>query len=125
MCNVSKMVNQIFNAQILIYTLTNLLYLSMCIYFTYMDIRRKCDFMDMLAMKMIYLLDSIVGVLKVALMSYDCEYVMRQVRNLFIALLKSMFKYLYYYIFLSYWEIYSNHGKYPYYYNISFHVKIV
>ena len=83
-CNVSKMINQIFNAQILIYTFAQLLYFCVCIYYVYMQIRRKHDFTDALALEIAFLLDSIVGVLKIALMSIDCEYAMKQVRNLFI-----------------------------------------
>ncbi|KAK9309199.1 hypothetical protein QLX08_001142 [Tetragonisca angustula] len=77
-CNVSKMVNQLFNAQILIYTFAQLLYFCVCIYYVYMQIRRKHDFTDALALEIAFLLDSIVGVLKIALMSIDCEYAMKQ-----------------------------------------------
>ncbi|XP_043507159.1 uncharacterized protein LOC122527230 [Frieseomelitta varia] len=76
-CNVSKMVNQIFNAQILIYTFSQLLYSTIIIYYIYMEIRRK-NFIYELTLKIVYLLDSIIGVLKIAVMSIDCEYAMRQ-----------------------------------------------
>lgn len=76
MCNVSKMVNQIFNVQILIYTFSQLLYSSIIIYYIYMEIRRKSNLK--LVLTIIYLLDSIIGVLKIVLMSIDCEYAMKQ-----------------------------------------------
>ncbi|KAK9309197.1 hypothetical protein QLX08_001141 [Tetragonisca angustula] len=77
-CNVSKMINQIFNAQILIYTFAQLLYSCVCIYYVYMETRRKNNFINALALEIVYLLDSIVGVLKIAVMSIDCEYAMKQ-----------------------------------------------
>lgn len=59
-----------------------------------MEIRRK-NFIHALLSKIIYLLDGTVGVLKIAVMSIDCEYAMGQVRNLFITLLKSAFGFFY------------------------------
>ncbi|XP_033351098.1 uncharacterized protein LOC117234218 [Bombus vosnesenskii] len=78
-CKVSKMVNDIFNAQILIYTITTLLYFTICVYSFYMMFHRNPNYIiDRFDMTLIYMLDSIVGTLKIALMSYDCEYTMRQ-----------------------------------------------
>ncbi|XP_043507184.1 uncharacterized protein LOC122527246 [Frieseomelitta varia] len=77
-CNVSKMVNQIFNTQILIYTFSQLLYSCVCVYFIYMETRRRNDFIGALALEIVYLSDSILSVLKIAVMSIDCEYAMRQ-----------------------------------------------
>ncbi|XP_071859619.1 uncharacterized protein [Bombus fervidus] len=78
-CKVSRMVNDIFNAQILIYTLSTLLYFTICVYSLYMNLHRNLNYMiDHLDMTSIYMLDSVVGTLKIALMSYDCEYAMRQ-----------------------------------------------
>ncbi|XP_033178694.1 uncharacterized protein LOC105681235 [Bombus impatiens] len=78
-CKVSRMVNDIFNAQILIYTIATLLYFTICVYSLYMIYHRNPnDIIDRFDMTVIYLLDSMVGVLKIALMSYDCEYTMKQ-----------------------------------------------
>ncbi|XP_060813915.1 uncharacterized protein LOC132906071 [Bombus pascuorum] len=78
-CKVSRMVNDIFNAQILIYTITTLLHCTICIYSLYMNLHRGLTFItDHLDMTSMYMLDSVVGTLKIALMSYDCEYTMRQ-----------------------------------------------
>ncbi|XP_043589027.1 uncharacterized protein LOC122570593 [Bombus pyrosoma] len=78
-CKVSKMVNDIFNAQILIYTITTLLHCTICVYSLYMNLQRGLNFIiDQLDMTSIYMLDSVVGALKIALMSYDCEYTMTQ-----------------------------------------------
>lgn len=86
MCNVSKMVNRIFNVQILIYSFTKFVYLSIIGYFIYTNIRKKTDFTNLLNLVSIYVFDGIVGVLKIPLTTYDCEYVMKQVRNLFLNL---------------------------------------
>ncbi|XP_043589111.1 uncharacterized protein LOC122570622 [Bombus pyrosoma] len=78
-CKVSRMVNDIFNAQILIYTITTLLYCTVCVYNLYMNLQRKPNFIvEQLDIALIYILDSVVGALKIALMSYDCEYTMRE-----------------------------------------------
>ncbi|CAD1469328.1 unnamed protein product, partial [Heterotrigona itama] len=77
-CNVSKMVNNIFNNQILIYTLTMLIYVSIMIYSIYIDFRRSHDFVKVINPMYLYLLDSIISILKIPVMSYDCEYTMRQ-----------------------------------------------
>ena len=102
-CNVSKMINQIFNAQILIYTFAQLLYSCVCIYYVYMETRRKNNFINALALEIVYLLDSIVGVLKIAVMSIDCEYAMKQVGNLVYHSFEScVWIFLSNYIFVSY-----------------------
>ena len=75
------MVNNIFNSQLLIYAFTMLIYVSIMTYGIYMDIRRSHDFVQ--AINPIFLLDSIVVVLKILLTSYDCEYAMSQVKNMF------------------------------------------
>ncbi|XP_060813632.1 uncharacterized protein LOC132905908 isoform X1 [Bombus pascuorum] len=78
-CKVSRMVNDIFNAQILIYTITTLLYCTICVYALYMDLQRGFNIVvDRLDFVSLYMLDSVVSTLKIALMSYDCEYTMRQ-----------------------------------------------
>ncbi|XP_043589025.1 uncharacterized protein LOC122570590 [Bombus pyrosoma] len=78
-CKVSRMVNDIFNAQILIYTITTLLYCTICVYALYMYLHREPNFViEQLDMTLIYMLDSVIGALKIALMSYDCEYTMRE-----------------------------------------------
>ncbi|XP_033351076.1 uncharacterized protein LOC117234197 [Bombus vosnesenskii] len=78
-CKVSKMVNDIFNVQILMHTITTLLHCTICVYSFYMNLHRGLNFIiDQLDMTSIYMLDSVVGVLKIALMSYDCEYTMKQ-----------------------------------------------
>ncbi|KAK9299916.1 hypothetical protein QLX08_007219 [Tetragonisca angustula] len=77
-CNVSKMVNHIFNAQILIYTFAMLMYVSITTYFIYMEVRRKANILEMFDLILIFMLDGIVAILKIAVMSYDCECAMRQ-----------------------------------------------
>ncbi|XP_024225923.1 uncharacterized protein LOC112213456 [Bombus impatiens] len=78
-CKVSRMVNDIFNAQILIYTITTLLYFTICVYNLYMTLHRGSNVVkDQWDVILIYLLDSVVGTLKIVLMSYDCEYTMKQ-----------------------------------------------
>ncbi|XP_050473891.1 uncharacterized protein LOC126865443 isoform X2 [Bombus huntii] len=73
------MVNDIFNVQILMHTITTLLHCTICVYSFYMNLHRGLNFIiDQLDMTSIYMLDSVVGVLKIALMSYDCEYTMKQ-----------------------------------------------
>ena len=87
MCKVSKMVNDIFNAQILIHTITTLLHCTICVYSLYMNFHRQSNFViDQLDLTLIYMLDSVVGTLKIALMSYDCEYTMGQVKNIYLIL---------------------------------------
>ena len=44
-----------------------------------MEIQRKTDVVEKLDLVLIFLLDGIVGSLKIAVMSYDCEYAMGQV----------------------------------------------
>lgn len=85
-CSVSKLVNQMFNVQILIYTFTTLVYISISTYWVYMEIQRKTDIVESLDLVLIFLLDGVVGTLKVAVMSYDCEYAMGQVKNSFLNL---------------------------------------
>ncbi|XP_050586043.1 uncharacterized protein LOC126920127 [Bombus affinis] len=78
-CKVSKVVNDIFNAQILIHTITTLLHCTICVYSLYMNFHRQPTLViDQLDLTLIYMLDSVVGTLKIALMSYDCEYTMGQ-----------------------------------------------
>ncbi|XP_043507177.1 uncharacterized protein LOC122527243 isoform X2 [Frieseomelitta varia] len=77
-CSVSKLVNQMFNVQILIYTFTTLVYISISTYWIYMEIQRKTDVVEKLDLVLIFLLDGVVGSLKIAVMSYDCEYTMGQ-----------------------------------------------
>ncbi|XP_033351081.1 uncharacterized protein LOC117234204 [Bombus vosnesenskii] len=78
-CKVSRMVNDIFNAQILIYTITTLLYFTICVYNLYMTLHRGSNAVkDQLDIILIYMLDSVVGTLKIVLMSYDCEYTIGQ-----------------------------------------------
>ena len=46
---------------------------------------RSCV-VDRLDFILIYMLDSVVGTLKIALMSYDCEYTMGQVKHIYLIL---------------------------------------
>ncbi|CAD1469095.1 unnamed protein product, partial [Heterotrigona itama] len=77
-CNVSKMVNHMFNAQILIYAFTMLIYISITIYFIYMEISKKSNIMESFDLILVFLFDGIVAILKIAVVSYDCECAMRQ-----------------------------------------------
>ena len=52
-------------------------------YDIYMDIRRNHGFMRVMITIYLYLLDSTIAILKIPVMSYDCEYAMKQVKNLF------------------------------------------
>lgn len=87
MCNVSKMVNHIFNAQILIYAFTMLMYFSITTYFIYMEIRKEANILELFDLILIFILDGIVAILKIVTMSYDCECAMRQVKTLFLTFL--------------------------------------
>ncbi|XP_043590583.1 uncharacterized protein LOC122571204 [Bombus pyrosoma] len=77
-CNVSKMVNQIFNAQILIYTTVILLNCSISVYFLYMQFSRPLNRIHSIELLIMYELSCVFAALKIPLMSYDCENTMRQ-----------------------------------------------
>lgn len=78
------MVNHIFNAQILIYTITSLIIFNVAIYGLYMSIRR--DILPDIYLILIFVIGNTFRILKIVLISYDCEYTMRQVRSLFLNL---------------------------------------
>ncbi|XP_071859798.1 uncharacterized protein [Bombus fervidus] len=77
-CNVSKMVNQIFNAQILIYTTVVLLNCSISVYFLYMEFSRPSKLIHSIELMIMYVLNCVLAALKIPLMSYDCEDTMAQ-----------------------------------------------
>lgn len=83
MCNVSKMVNQIFNAQIIIYTTVILLNYSISVYFLYMQFSRVSNRIHSIELLLMYELGCVLAALKIPIMSYDCEKTMRQVKTLF------------------------------------------
>ncbi|KOX73533.1 hypothetical protein WN51_01306 [Melipona quadrifasciata] len=53
-CSVSKLVNQMFNVQILIYTFTTLVYISISTYWIYMEVQRKTNVVKMLDLVLIF-----------------------------------------------------------------------
>ncbi|XP_076477521.1 uncharacterized protein LOC117158884 [Bombus vancouverensis nearcticus] len=77
-CNISKMVNQIFNSQILIYTTVILLNCSISVYFLYMQFSRPSNSIISMELIIMYVLNNVLAALKIPLMSYDCENTMRQ-----------------------------------------------
>lgn len=83
LCCASKMVNRIFDAQLLVFTATLLVYITVILYFVYMIYQRYFHLRSNLKIVGAYVLDVVSNCLKVALVSYGCEYTTNQVKELF------------------------------------------
>ncbi|XP_017795710.1 PREDICTED: putative gustatory receptor 28a [Habropoda laboriosa] len=78
LCGVSKMVNRIFNGQLIVYVAMTLTYITIILYYLYTEVYKPETFLSKLSVITVLLIEVLSYCVKIALVSYNCEYTTNQ-----------------------------------------------
>ncbi|CAL7939571.1 unnamed protein product [Xylocopa violacea] len=81
LCCVSKMLNRLFETQILSHVFMILIYTTITFYYAYMELIRKPGTIWKWSVISFYILDAIIHSVKLVVVSYNCEYTTSQINK--------------------------------------------
>lgn len=77
----AKQLSNVYDLQLLLYAVLSLIHLAMSLYYVYIDIRSSTDSLKLsFNLVTIIVIDRALNFTKLCIVSYDCEYTMKQVR---------------------------------------------